>query len=581
MKIKLLIILIGFFYSTITCASHNYFKKDTIEIKFGNNSKVIILVDNEEDLKQITDYDLNKMLQDLSLSIDSANGEANLIKIQDTTGTQYLQDTTLTIEKEPFDQEFIDELTGYYQVFNTAYFNRIEIANAFEAFIRPGNTAKVIVQGDQGYVNETRVEVDNESLFINLRKSFTGNVKRIRVFISAPDLKAMDLSGATKSNVKGFAVNDLQIEMSGAAKADVLLKSEAVYVNQSGATKLKIAGETDLLEASISGASKLNAEEMLINDAFIESSGAAKAYVDANNLSANENGAGTIRNRSESNYNEDDTTVKNIKVRIGNMEFAADVDDWEQVEDDLENLEDIDDIDDLEERIEKEDYIDDQVPIVKHGLNIDIGMNNYLENGEFPESNGAIYSVKPWGSWYIALNSNHRFHIGGPLFIDWGKGISWYNFKFSEAALRMDVENSELIFYEDTMHNDFVKSKITASYINMSLVPMIDFSRGHKQVKRYSYESFRFTKYKKQGFRIGVGPYFGYRLGSHTKYVYKDGGREKDKDRGSFMLNNWRYGVRIQAGYKALDLFFNYDLNNLFLGEQNPELNAFSFGITL
>jgi hypothetical protein len=35
----------------------------------------------------------------------------------------------------------------------------------------------------------------------------------------------------------------------------------------------------------------------------------------------------------------------------------------------------------------------------------DLGFNNYLENGKFPNDVNAQYSVKPWGSWYISLGT--------------------------------------------------------------------------------------------------------------------------------------------------------------------------------
>ncbi len=81
------------------------------------------------------------------------------------------------------------------------------------------------------------------------------------------------------------------------------------------------------------------------------------------------------------------------------------------------------------------------------------------------------------------------------------------------------------------------------------------------------------------GFRFGVGMYAGYRLGSHSKVKYDDGNTEKKKDHDSFYLNDFRYGVRVQTGFQGTDLFFNYDLNELFKEDRGPALNAISFGI--
>ena len=41
-----------------------------------------------------------------------------------------------------------------------------------------------------------------------------------------------------------------------------------------------------------------------------------------------------------------------------------------------------------------------------------------------------------------------------------------------------------------------------------------------------------------------------------------------------------RYGLRAQIGFNDIDLFINYDMNELFAAGKGPQLNAFSFGVT-
>jgi hypothetical protein len=126
-------------------------------------------------------------------------------------------------------------------------------------------------------------------------------------------------------------------------------------------------------------------------------------------------------------------------------------------------------------------------------------------------------------------------------------------------------------FVEDMRDVNFKKSKLSASYVHASLVPIVDFG-GHSRKSRF-WDGYN------NSFRIGLGPYVGYRISSHSKLVYKDDGREKEKDNDSFYLNNFRYGLRLQLGYRSTDLFFNYDLNELFSEGKGPKLNAFSFGV--
>lgn len=63
-------------------------------------------------------------------------------------------------------------------------------------------------------------------------------------------------------------------------------------------------------------------------------------------------------------------------------------------------------------------------------FNFDLGMNNFLENRKFPDETNAAYTVRPWGSWYIGVNSIQKIRVYRKFFTELGVGVSWYNFKF-------------------------------------------------------------------------------------------------------------------------------------------------------
>ncbi|QSE96023.1 hypothetical protein [Fulvivirga lutea] len=220
----------------------------------------------------------------------------------------------------------------------------------------------------------------------------------------------------------------------------------------------------------------------------------------------------------------------------------------------------------------------------RHLINFDLGTNNYLSDGKFPEESDAQYAVRPWGSWYVGINSIYQTNVKGRFYIEWGPGISWYNFKFQDDRTRITEVDGVTTFIQDPdLTRDYKKSKLTASFINFTAVPMFQF--GQKRERRSSNFS-SLSNWNKinigrsyGGFRMGVGGYAGFRLGSHSK-VKLEGG-DKDKERDNFNLNNFRYGVRVQMGFRGTDLFFNYDMNELFTEDKGPKLNAFSFGIIL
>ena len=114
----------------------------------------------------------------------------------------------------------------------------------------------------------------------------------------------------------------------------------------------------------------------------------------------------------------------------------------------------------------------------RHSFNFDLGMNNYIEEDHIPDIED--YTVKQWGSWYVALNSTERTRLSRKFFLEWGGGVSWYNFKFQNEAVIMSMDTVSVKFTPDLSETDYVKSKLTACYLNVFMVPVIDFA-GHSR----------------------------------------------------------------------------------------------------
>lgn len=194
---------------------------------------------------------------------------------------------------------------------------------------------------------------------------------------------------------------------------------------------------------------------------------------------------------------------------------------------------------------------------------IDVGLNNYLENGKFPDESNAPYGLRPFGSRYVALSWLRQTRIGNkksPLYVSYGLEFSANNFMFdgNEQLLKGD----SAVFFEGVGEN-LDKNKLTVLYGSIPVMPMLDFKRAGRG-----------------NFKFGVGGYIGYRLHSYTKIKYADGG-EKDHSRGNYYLTNFRYGLMTQVGISGINLFVKYDLNPLFSEGRGPDLNAISFGIRL
>ena len=224
-------------------------------------------------------------------------------------------------------------------------------------------------------------------------------------------------------------------------------------------------------------------------------------------------------------------------------------------------------------------YIKDKGKRTIHNFNIEMGLNTWHGFGD------VNYSVKPWGSWYFGLGSVNKTQLKNSLFLEWGSGLSWYNWKLEDPSYQIIKTTTQLELAQPANINEInpIKSKLVASYLNVSLVPLFDFAQGIRKVTVRQAGNVKLIKSKNIGFRIGIGGYLGYRMYGRSKYVYKEGNklRTKEKENGNFYLSNVRYGLRGRVGWKGMDLFVNYDLNQVFTSGKGPELNAFSFGIIL
>jgi hypothetical protein len=194
-------------------------------------------------------------------------------------------------------------------------------------------------------------------------------------------------------------------------------------------------------------------------------------------------------------------------------------------------------------------------PKTDTGINFDLGINIWVPEGVAP-------AVKPWGSWSPAINYYYTYKAGNNFKLKSTLGVNWYNFKFEDQNLQA-LRGSEGILFDTFDGGQGIKSKISASYANISIVPTIQSTNGK--------------------LRFGVGPYAGFRMGGRGKIVYYDdnNNRSREIQRANMFANNFRYGGRVEIGVGDVNLFFNYDFNEMFQTNKGPQVNTISFGLTL
>ncbi|MFT2007587.1 outer membrane beta-barrel protein [Pontibacter sp. 13R65] len=203
----------------------------------------------------------------------------------------------------------------------------------------------------------------------------------------------------------------------------------------------------------------------------------------------------------------------------------------------------------------------------RFGLDLDLGLNTFVNQNE-TQGGSPIPDLKPLGSRYVSINWRMTSQVGGrtsPFYVISGLGFAFNNYMFDRNYV-IEEDVNDITYFRRATDISYAKSKLTHSSVNLPIMPMLKFKRANG----------------KEGFKIGAGGFAGYRLGSHSKLKYSEGGStEKDKVRSNYNLNDFQYGLTGVIGYGNLDLFVKYNMNSLFRDDRGPDVNVISFGFRL
>ncbi len=200
-----------------------------------------------------------------------------------------------------------------------------------------------------------------------------------------------------------------------------------------------------------------------------------------------------------------------------------------------------------------------------HWTGLNVGYNNLLTSAgsfEYPdeyrfmEMNAGKSVGVAANPWQQSIKLQRRGNIG----LVTGLGVEWNNYRFdSQYVLTRDENTGNTTYY--TEPNPVKRNKLTTIYLNMPLLLEFQIPTGRDRSPLY----------------ISGGAIGGVKLGSHTKLVFTDEGKQKNKD--YFNLTRWRYGITARMGYKSINLFADYYFSPLFEKDKGPDLYQVSAGI--
>ncbi len=470
-------------------------------------------------------------------------------------------------------------------------FTEIEAGSAFEIILEQGEPQTVAVETDDNYLESIETSIRNNRLVIESKG--IRNPTALKVYIKVPDITLLKLDGAARLDSKGeLKATNLEIEASGASKATLTLDAQLLKSDISGASKVTLKGKATSHDVDVSGAAYLEALKLATQSTTASVSGAARARIYAvSELVAEISGAGSIsyydqpdvkkiskpgsyRLQFQNPENPDTESSKGVLsttesgdstlINIGDIKVEVIEGNPTKVTIGNNELE-VDDEGNVDFKRNKKDRFDG------HWGGVDLGVNGYVNSkGTFdmPEGYGFL-DLQMEKSLNVAINFwEQNFNLIGNQFgLTTGLGIDWNNYRFDKNVFIGRDENGITGGFGEENGISYFKSKLVITHINLPLI--LEFQTNSLS--------------KKNSFHIGGGLMAGLKIGSHTKIVYDDGNKQKDKYRDSkgFDINPFKFDLIARIGWGKINLYANYSLTTLFKDNHGPELYPFAAGISL
>ncbi|GAB3251410.1 hypothetical protein GCM10027347_09830 [Larkinella harenae] len=231
---------------------------------------------------------------------------ANLLSVAaiSPSGTELAEMMILTAQEET-------------RTFNVSNFDKLDLGSAFTIHVTRGNGFKVTASGRNSDLEDLEAKVVNGTLQVRYKDKlgWNRNRQRVTVNVSMPSLRAIDFSGASRSDVTGFRnLKELDIDISGASSSTIEVDAERLTVDLSGASSVTLTGQAKRLEGEVSGATTLKAYDLKVASAKVDLSGASSARVHVTDrLDAEASGASNLTYRGAASIRSNTSGASSIK----------------------------------------------------------------------------------------------------------------------------------------------------------------------------------------------------------------------------------------------------------------------------
>ncbi len=180
---------------------------------------------------------------------------------------------------------------------STGDFISVKTSGSIDVEINSGDTYAVSVEDDDNILPYIITEVKNGTLDIHYRNNTSVGNDHAKVYVTAPSLDKVIVSGSADVDIRDVLKNSQKIEVSisGSGNIKGALDAPSVSVDINGSGDVNLKGRTKDFDGSISGSGDINCGALQSENATVTVSGSGNVHIFASvHLKASTFGSGDI-----------------------------------------------------------------------------------------------------------------------------------------------------------------------------------------------------------------------------------------------------------------------------------------------
>lgn len=157
-------------------------------------------------------------------------------------------------------------------------FNKIDNSGTFNVFVKQDSVFTATVEAESNLIPYVRTVVNGNTLEIDTRENLDNNYS-VNVYVTAPIIQGVELSGSGYVNINNLDVDYLEILLSGSGSIDGYAVTNSLVARISGSGNIELESYTNTSDVRISGSGDIYLTGESVSGSFtISGSGQINSY---------------------------------------------------------------------------------------------------------------------------------------------------------------------------------------------------------------------------------------------------------------------------------------------------------------